>query len=68
MWGGALGALIAFDIWAAYNAVDGDSLSEVTRAALRTDTAEGRALFVIGWAALTAWFVPHICRSVADAA
>lgn len=66
IWGGALGALVVFDIWAARNAVVGDSLSEVARATLRTDTTEGRALFVLGWAALTAWLVPHICRAVTD--
>lgn len=64
IWGGTLGALIVFDVWAAYNAIEGDSLSEVTRAALRTDTPEGKALFVLGWAALSAWLVPHICRAV----
>jgi hypothetical protein len=64
IWGGTLGALVAFDVWAAYNDIEGDSLSEVTRAALRTDTPEGRALFVLGWASLSAWFVPHICRRV----
>jgi hypothetical protein len=66
VWGGALGALIVFDIWAAYNAIEGDSLSEVVRTTLRTDTTEGRALFVLGWAALTAWFLPHICRTIKE--
>lgn len=66
VWSSTIGALIVADLWAAYNAVEGDSLSEVTRTALRTDTPEGKALFVLGWAALTAWFVPHICRTIKE--
>lgn len=66
VWVTAIGSLSLFDVWAAYNAVEGDSLSEVTRTALRTDTPEGRALFVLGWAALSAWFVPHICRTIKE--
>ena len=40
------GTLIAYDAWCAANATEGDSLSECVRAALRTDTATGKALFV----------------------
>lgn len=65
-WAGTLGVLAAYDAWCAYNAVEGDSLSEVTRAVLRTDTARGRALFVVGWTALTAWLIPHICRTIKE--
>lgn len=66
VWGGALGALAVFDLWCARNAVVGDSLSECTRSVLRTHTRAGQAAFVLGWAALTAWLVPHICRTIAD--
>lgn len=67
VWGGALGALAVFDYWCAKNAVEGDSLSEVARAALRTHTRAGQVAFVLGWAALTAWLVPHICRTIKEA-
>lgn len=67
VWVGALGGLALFDLWCARNATDGDSLSECTRAALRTHTPAGRAAFVGCWAALTAWLIPHICRVVRDA-
>ncbi len=66
VWATVLGVLSVFDVWCSYNDIEGDSLSEVTRAALRTDRPEGRALFVIGWAALSAWFVPHICRTIKE--
>lgn len=66
VWGGTLGALVAFDLWCAKNDTEGDSLSECTRTLLRTHTRIGQALFIGGWAALTAWLVPHICRSIAD--
>lgn len=38
------------------------SLSAVLRLIFRTDTRPGRALVLLGWAALTAWFLPHIVR------
>lgn len=65
-WVSTLGGLAALDLWCARNTVIGDSLSEVTRTALRTHTPAGRALFVGGWAALTIWLVPHILRAVDD--
>lgn len=64
VWGGVLGALGLLDYWCAKNATDGDSLSECTRAALRTHTRAGQVVFVAAWAALTAWLVPHICRRI----
>lgn len=67
-WGGALGALIALDIWTAYNDVEGDSLSEVVRSTFRTETPAGRTVVVVGWTVLTVWVVPHWCRRVVDAA
>lgn len=65
-WVSALGGLAVLDIWCARNATTGDSLSEVTRAALRTHTPAGRAVFIGAWAALTVWLVPHIVRAVDD--
>lgn len=66
-WVGALGALGLFDFWCAKNATNGDSLSEVARATFRTDHPIGRAAFVGGWAALSAWLIPHICRTIKEA-
>lgn len=65
-WAGVLGVLAALDLWCARNTTTGDSLSEVTRAALRTHTPAGRAAFIGAWAALTVWLVPHIVRAVDD--
>ncbi|MGZ4518936.1 MAG: hypothetical protein ACXVXP_00015 [Mycobacteriaceae bacterium] len=63
VWFGLLGSLTALDIWCDRNATTGDSLSECLRAAFRAHTPAGRALIVGGWAALTAWFLPHLCRN-----
>lgn len=67
-WIGVLGSLGLFDYWCAKNRTDGDSLSEVTRAVLRTHHPVGRAVFIGAWAGLSAWLIPHICRVVRDAA
>lgn len=61
-WAGVFGALGIFDYWCAKNTTVGDSLSECTRTILRTDTRRGALIFIGGWAALTAWLIPHICR------
>jgi hypothetical protein len=68
VWGGLLGSLTALDIYCAYNATEGDSLSECVREWFHTDTPQGRAAVVIGWSALTVWVIPHWCRAVHDAA
>lgn len=36
------------------------TLSHATRVLCKTDTSVGKAAFVLGWTALSAWFVPHI--------
>lgn len=66
VWAAALGGLSLFDLWCARNATTGDSLSECTRATLRTHTPAGRAAFIAAWAVLSGWLVPHICRAVRD--
>lgn len=66
-WLGALGSLGLFDYWCAKNATDGDSLSECTRDVLRTHTRVGQVAFVTSWAALSAWLIPHICRTIKEA-
>jgi hypothetical protein len=63
-WVATFAGLGVFDLWLAKNATDGDSLSECCRAALRTDTQVGRAVFVGAWAALSSWLIPHICRAI----
>lgn len=64
VWSTAIGALAAYDVWCTTNDIEGDSLSECIRTTLRTDTPQGQALFVLGWSALSAWFIPHIIRKV----
>ena len=66
VWAAILGGPLLLDLWCDRNATVGDTLSEVTRATFRTDTAAGRAAFLLGWAALTAWFCPHICRTIKE--
>ena len=39
-----------------------DTLSEVTRWALRTDTRTGAAVFLTGWTAFAVWFPAHVLR------
>lgn len=41
------------------------TLSHATRSLFATHTPAGKVAFVAGWAALSAWFVPHIVREVA---
>lgn len=57
--------------WAAFVVVNGlilnrrhngSTLSECTRLVFRTDTRLGRIVFLLFWAALTRWLVPHILR------
>lgn len=38
------------------------TLSHSTRTVFRTQKPLGKALFTIGWAALTFWFVPHVIK------
>lgn len=63
VWASALSALAVLDLWADLNTVTGDTLSEQTRAAFRTDTTRGRLIFIGTWLGLSAWLVPHICRT-----
>lgn len=63
IWGVSIGGLIALDYWAHTNNLDGDTLSEHVRAIYRTDTAPGRVALVVSWAALSAWVIPHWCKT-----
>lgn len=54
--------LTAADLYFDRNDCYGDTLSECTRFIWRTETPVGRVAFIASWAALSTWFVPHICR------
>lgn len=62
VWAALLGGMAALDVYCDRNTTTGDTLSEVTRATFRTHHPLGRAAFVLCWARLSWWFVPHICR------
>lgn len=50
-------------VWEAYairSKVEGDTLSERTRAWFHTHTRGGRLAFLLAWAALAIWFPIHI--------
>jgi len=59
-WGTILGTALAYELYGVFNQADGDTLSERTRAWFHTNTKSGKAVFVLAWLGLTAWFVPHI--------
>lgn len=63
VWGGILGTLAAYDYYADRNAIDGDTLSEVTRSIFAVHTPAGRVVFVGSWLTLTAWVLPHILKA-----
>lgn len=61
VWGALLGAGLAYELYGVFVRPNkGLTLSERLRAWLRTNTKPGKAIFVIAWLALTAWFIPHI--------
>lgn len=65
VWAALLGGLAALDLYCDRNATTGDTLSEVTRATFCTHHPIGQAAFVLCWARLSVWLVPHICRRAA---
>lgn len=60
-WATAIGALGLAD-WLLDRRHDGSTLSECARHVWHTDTPAGRVSFALSWAALSVWFIPHICR------
>jgi hypothetical protein len=64
MWVAGISPLVVLDIWASYNDIEGDSLSEVIRDVWQTATPAGRVRFLLTYAAFSAWFIPHINRKV----
>lgn len=60
-WGASIGTLIVLDVYT-NSRHDESTLSSQLRRLYRTNTPAGRAAFIGSWAALTTWFIPHICR------
>jgi hypothetical protein len=63
VWASCIGALVALDVWCDRRR-DDSTLSCQVRRLFRTDHKTGRLAFIAAWAGLTAWFVPHVCRSI----
>ena len=63
IWGGALGALVAYDLICDRGDPDGDTLSEVTRDVFHTDTPAGRVRFIATTLGFVAWWLRHILRA-----
>ncbi|MCX4799585.1 hypothetical protein OG497_37660 [Streptomyces sp. NBC_01242] len=59
-WGAILGAAFGYEMYGVFNKADGDTLSERVRDWFHTSTRPGKAVFVLAWLGLTAWFIPHI--------
>jgi hypothetical protein len=65
VWASSIGALIALDVWCDRRR-DDSTLSCQLRRIFHTDHKAGRLAFIATYAAGTCWFVPHICRRIAD--
>lgn len=68
VWGALIAAGVIYEAYGVLGDVEGDTLSEVTRAVFHTSHPVGKAAFALGWGALTAWFVPHIVAPAWDRA
>ncbi|HEY1177475.1 MAG TPA: hypothetical protein VGF17_15060 [Phytomonospora sp.] len=68
VWGGLLAAGVAYETYGLFGDVEGDTLSEVTRALFRTSHPVGKAVFLAGYVGFSSWFVPHIVCKVSGAA
>lgn len=64
VWTATIAGLAAAETWGIRHPASGWTLSELTRLAFRTHHPIGRIVFVLGWALLTRWFVPHVLREV----
>lgn len=60
VWGGLLAAGLAYETYGLLGGVEGDTLSEVTRATFHTEHPLGKAAFLGLYLGFSAWFVPHI--------
>jgi hypothetical protein len=65
VWASCIGALVVLDVWCDRRRDDW-TLSCQVRRLFHTDHKAGRLTFIAAWAGLTAWFVPHVCRRIAD--
>lgn len=61
-WAALFGVGVLYESWALATGRHEHTLSHCTREAARTHTRPGKALFALGWLALTAWWVPHVTR------
>ncbi|MFD8648651.1 hypothetical protein [Streptomyces mirabilis] len=60
-WGAILGTAFLYEMYGVLVRPDkGLTLSERTRVWFHTSTKTGKAVFVVSWLGLTAWFIPHI--------
>ena len=68
-WVSAIGALIVYDAYCAFgrNSKTTPTLSQLLREYVGHEHKVGRAVFLTGWAGLTAWFLPHIVGKAAHA-
>jgi hypothetical protein len=66
VWGGLACAGLAYEMRAIRTEADGDTLSEITRAAFKVHTKPGRVIFTVTWLGFSAWFLEHICKTVTE--
>lgn len=60
VWGGLALAGLAYEYHAIKTEADGDTLSEVTRAAFKVHTKPGRVVFTCCWLGFSVWYLDHI--------
>lgn len=61
VWGALLGAGFLYEMYGVLVRPNkGLTLSERTRDWFHTSSKPGKAVFVVAWLGLTAWFIPHI--------
>ncbi|WP_267716597.1 hypothetical protein [Streptomyces sp. CoH17] len=60
VWGGLFTAGLAYEAYALFTKVEGDTLSERTRALFKVHTKPGRAIFTVAWGGFSLWFLQHI--------
>lgn len=68
VWGGLLAVGVTYEAYGLLGDVEGDTLSEVTRALFHTSHPVGKGVFLAGYLGFSAWFVPHIVCKVSGAA
>lgn len=61
-----IAAAVAVEAEALHHKRKYGTLSHLTRTVFRTQYKPGKILFVLSWAWLTYWFLPHILRDVLE--